>query len=104
MVRVVVSNIRPAGGQEKQTPREVRGVGSIYFQRGACQRSTGGGGGTWSTTLGGSPGRIILLIGRTTVKVEPFPKWLSAKTCPPSASTSFLVMLRPKPVPPNSRV
>src|SRR5688500_10097122 len=65
---------------------------------------TGLGGGTWSTTRGGSSGPITLRIGRITVNVDPFPKTLSAKTCPPSPSTSFRVMLRPRPVPPNSLV
>src|SRR6185503_4653505 len=97
-------SIRRTERPKKQTPRELRGVGSIYPSGRACQRSAGGGGGTSSMTRGGSSGRTTLLIGSTTVKVDPFPKTLSANTCPPSASTSFRVMLSPRPVPPNSRV
>src|ERR1700704_6070349 len=86
------------GRREKQTPREVRGVGSIYLFGVPCQRRTGDGGGISSTTRGGSSGRAMVLIGSTTVNVEPLPNTLSAKTCPPRASTSLRVMLRPSPV------
>ena len=45
------------GGKKKQTPRGLRGVGSIYLSEGWCQRCAGGGGGTSSMTRGGSSGR-----------------------------------------------
>ena len=52
----------------------------------------------------GSPALRWSCNGSVTENIEPFPYSLSTCTVPPSGSRSFRVMLRPSPVPPNSRV
>src|SRR6476620_1375452 len=58
MVRVLESNIflrvdRTREGRKKQTPRELRGVGSIYLFGRCCQRRR------WRRHLVDHPGRVV---------------------------------------------
>src|SRR6478609_8522132 len=55
------------------------------------------------SVLIGSPADTSVLVGKRTVKVEPFPASLVSVTSPPIMRASLRVIARPRPVPPYCR-
>jgi hypothetical protein len=75
---------------------------SQFAARSRCQVLGGGASATRATCS--SLVSASLVIGKVTVNVLPRPYWLATAMSPPRSAISFRVMLRPRPVPPYSRV